>query len=421
MMHGRAEVEYLQDERPDRATRDEEPVRNVVMTTQLAQCESYDVCSAILDQPAMAVYTAIAGHRSEPLQRVTTKQRIRSSDVLIARDSILPPGKTNLTVMIQNCQPFAGPTVSLVVEPDDAFNKVFPEIDTFEETLHTSRYRFLTIPVAVRGTKPIFLRAGVPYGKITTWEGVDFDSFELDHDSDRKEEQTVLVAQMTVAPGHLPSDKQDTVGKEVEPSTNQHNSKNQENPKRVTELLAEQVGHQRALEESSAGDVDLDQQSLTTRMGDPEREAGRPSWDGNHLLSYGPVSTPLSYPVRAGQPPSYTDLPIPLEEQGPPSDDIHNEDGVMKAVDAAAVGIHADNVDKWKMPITNLREYLSTPFEDGGQATRAEHLKTLGLDLSQCRDLGHKDQPLINMNDLRDLEQICIECELVWARDAKVP
>eukprot|EP00966_Prymnesium_polylepis_P012838 295102-Prymnesium_polylepis.1 len=27
---GRAEVEYLQDERPDRTTRDEEPVRNVV-------------------------------------------------------------------------------------------------------------------------------------------------------------------------------------------------------------------------------------------------------------------------------------------------------------------------------------------------------------------------------------------------------
>jgi hypothetical protein len=111
-------------------------------------------------------------------------------------------------------------------------------------------------------------------------------------------------------------------------------------------------------------------------MGDPELGAGRPSRDGSHLSSYGSVSTPLSYPVRAGQPPSYTDLPIPLEEQGQPPDDTHNEDGVMKAVDAAAVGRYADNVDKWKMPITNLREYLSTPFEDGGQATRAEHLKT---------------------------------------------
>eukprot|EP00966_Prymnesium_polylepis_P328317 7384121-Prymnesium_polylepis.1 len=44
-------------------------------------------------------------------------------------------------------------------------------------------------------------------------------------------------------------------------------------------------------------------------MDDPELEAGRPSRDGSHLFSYGPVSTPLSHPVRAGRSPVSTSHP----------------------------------------------------------------------------------------------------------------
>eukprot|EP00966_Prymnesium_polylepis_P051381 1189042-Prymnesium_polylepis.1 len=86
---------------------------------------------------------------------------------------------------------------------------------------------------------------------------------------------------MTVAPGHQPTDRQDSVAEEVEPSTDQHDPENGGNP------------------------------------------------------------------------------------EGQPISDTHNEDGVMNAVDAAAVGIHTDNVDKWKIPTSPTSE--STQQSYGGR------------------------------------------------------
>eukprot|EP00966_Prymnesium_polylepis_P241441 5583773-Prymnesium_polylepis.1 len=80
-MNGRAEVEYLQDERSDRTPRYEEPVRSVVITTQLAQCESYDLCSA-------TSYTGSASGvhcHSWSSPRTTTKSDNKTTDTNVGR------------------------------------------------------------------------------------------------------------------------------------------------------------------------------------------------------------------------------------------------------------------------------------------------------------------------------------------------
>eukprot|EP00965_Chrysotila_dentata_P182402 6022952-Pleurochrysis_carterae.AAC.1 len=60
---------------------------------------------------------------------------------------------------------------------------------------------------------------------------------------------------------------------------------------------------------------------------------------------------------------------------------------------------------------------------EGRPAQRLEDLETLGLDVSQSYDTGHKDQPRLSMQDgtLQPVVNVCLKCSSVWTRNAKAP
>eukprot|EP00965_Chrysotila_dentata_P185988 6140778-Pleurochrysis_carterae.AAC.1 len=51
------------------------------------------------------------------------------------------------------------------------------------------------------------------------------------------------------------------------------------------------------------------------------------------------------------------------------------------------------------MKVKKHRDYYDLPFKEGGPARSLQDLESLGLDLSQSYDTGHKDQPKLSMED----------------------
>eukprot|EP00965_Chrysotila_dentata_P251183 6209890-Pleurochrysis_carterae.AAC.1 len=69
------------------------------------------------------------------------------------------------------------------------------------------------------------------------------------------------------------------------------------------------------------------------------------------------------------------------------------------------------------------RNYKNIPFEEGGPPLSEEQLESIGMDFSKSCDTGHKDQPLLTMEDgtLQPRIDVCLSCSMVWTRNAKVP
>ena len=84
-----------------------------------------------------------------------------------------------------------------------------------------------------------------------------------------------------------------------------------------------------------------------------------------------------------------------------------------------------DEVATWTPSISDTEAYRKASFQDSGPATTEGHLKDLGLDFSLCRDLGREGKPLLSSTGYEEVYQhlvdTCIQNELVWTRDAKVP
>eukprot|EP00965_Chrysotila_dentata_P132078 4366651-Pleurochrysis_carterae.AAC.1 len=75
------------------------------------------------------------------------------------------------------------------------------------------------------------------------------------------------------------------------------------------------------------------------------------------------------------------------------------------------------------MKVEKHRDYYDLPFKEGGPARSLQDLESLGLDLSQSYDTGHKDQPKLSMEDgtVQPVVDVCLECSSVWTRNAKAP
>eukprot|EP00965_Chrysotila_dentata_P161280 5325978-Pleurochrysis_carterae.AAC.1 len=73
------------------------------------------------------------------------------------------------------------------------------------------------------------------------------------------------------------------------------------------------------------------------------------------------------------------------------------------------------------MKVERHRDYYE--FKEGGPARSLQDLESLGLDLSQSYDTGHKDQPKVSMEDgiLQPVVHVCLKCSSVWTRNAKAP
>eukprot|EP00965_Chrysotila_dentata_P091052 3006619-Pleurochrysis_carterae.AAC.1 len=69
------------------------------------------------------------------------------------------------------------------------------------------------------------------------------------------------------------------------------------------------------------------------------------------------------------------------------------------------------------------RNYKDIPFEEGEPPLRKEQLESIGMDFSKSCDTGHKDQPLLTMEDgtLQSLIDVRLTCSIVWTRNAKAP
>ena len=111
--------------------------------------------------------------------------------------------------------------------------------------------------------------------------------------------------------------------------------------------------------------------------------------------------------VAAASPSSdTTGQPLPPEEDTAPT-----------AVEFEGIGASA--VEFEYRPDDDCYETL--PFDRGGKPRTPEDLAEMGLDLSLAVDASLPDCPLLEGDDKRNVEQVCIKQGAVWSRTAKVP
>jgi hypothetical protein len=70
-----------------------------------------------------------------------------------------------MTVGLWVESPLEGPNLTLEIEPTDAFNLYFPEIDTLETIYHQSLHRLVHTRMTNDSDQDIFLPAGTPFGE----------------------------------------------------------------------------------------------------------------------------------------------------------------------------------------------------------------------------------------------------------------
>ena len=161
------------------------PVTLTVRPEAISPSETYQMGKLLqTDLPRCTHYASLLPRTHRP-RVVTTQQKYRKyrSPVLVARDTIISKGKKGMTVGLWVESPLEGPNLTLEIEPTDAFNLYFPEIDTLETIYHQSLHRLVHTRMTNDSNQDIFLPAGTHFGEATVWRGIDVESFQLDMDA----------------------------------------------------------------------------------------------------------------------------------------------------------------------------------------------------------------------------------------------